>query len=547
MRWLKWFRLAGVLLFLWILSKIDWKTVLQTIKTLKPGYLAAYVLCFACMIFVRVIRLRLCARKLGVPLSLPDSYVTTVEPALMGAVTPGRVGELTRIGHLQRHGMALPSALALVGMERLVDLAILAAFGLGGMVYIFSPAPIKRFAFIVTGVFLFVLYLFFAGFDHVAPVLQRASAAGLRRLSLLSAASSEKVFGAFHRTIGATASTMQFLGLAYIGFNFIQIYMLGRAFGFRADSIVICFAYTVSTLLSVLPISPAGLGTREATYIYIMAREGIGKEQALLFSLLDGVVLGPTGLFILLAPLWIIRAGARIRASISGRRTNPSEQGLWLLLSSIRERGPIKTLSFVIQDAYFDLMFRTNTRTPVSVDNLVVVGGNKRHAASYEPAKWALLKRVFGLLIDSGRIDPQATCLVDFGCGKGRVLIVALHYGISEVVGVEFDEELCGICKENVQRYIARQSGRKGAFWQVVHEDAATFQLPRDANLFFLHDPFTGPVLESVAAGIREACRASGGRPLVVYVNPVCGDVFDRMGFVRDAESDNEVAMYTWG
>jgi len=116
MRWLKWARLTGVLLFLWILSKIDWKTVLQTIKTLKPGYLAAYVLCFACMILVRVIRLRLCARKLGVPLSLPDSYVTTVEPALMGAVTPGRVGELTRIGHLQRHGMALPSALALVGI-----------------------------------------------------------------------------------------------------------------------------------------------------------------------------------------------------------------------------------------------------------------------------------------------------------------------------------------------------------------------------------------------------------------------------------------------
>jgi uncharacterized membrane protein YbhN (UPF0104 family) len=96
-----------------------------------------------------------------------------------------------------------------------------------------------------------------------------------------------------------------------IGLNFTQIFLLAKAFGFQADYLVVIFAYAVATLVSLLPISVGGLGTREATYIMIMAHEGILKEQALLFSLMDGVVLGMFGLFFLIVPIWILRIGKR--------------------------------------------------------------------------------------------------------------------------------------------------------------------------------------------------------------------------------------------
>jgi uncharacterized membrane protein YbhN (UPF0104 family) len=543
MHWLKWAKLIGVGLLLWILATVDWKRVLPTIASLKLKYVAAYLLCFACMILVRVVRLHVCTRKLGFPLRLPDSYAATVEPAFMGAVTPGRIGEFSRVAYLRRNGMPLHSAIALALLERMIDLSVLLCFGAGGILYLFGASTIQSYASGVIAILLVLLYASFSAITLVTPHVQRLFATLWRVLSLPGGAVREKVWGAFTAAVSITAPTIEVFAIACTLLNLLQIYLLACAFGFTGNRIAICFAYTISSVMTLLPISPAGLGTREAAYIFILARQGIGREQALLFSLLEGGVLGVFGPLVMAAPLWI---GSVMPAFYRRGNTDDSAASvhrLNLVVRSIRKRGLLETLKFVAGEISFDWTFRTDTTAPVPVAELSVTTDNKAHAAPYQGTSWFLLKRVFGTLIRSGQTEPQRTCLMDFGCGKGRVMLAALHFRIKKVIGVEFDGNLCAVCRENLMTYTRRKVAGQAVAWEVINSDASEVEIPPEVNLFFLYNPFGGPPLEAVAQRIYEACRASGERLLVIYVNPVHERIFQHLGFSRTADSDDDVAI----
>jgi len=310
MRWLKWARLIGVVLLLWILWTIDWRRLVPTLASLKLGYLAGYVFFFACMAAVRVLRLHICTRKLGFPLRLADSYAATVDPIFIGAITPGRIGEFSRVAYLNRYGMPLPSAIAFATVERVIDLCALLCFAAGGVVYLFGSAELRPYAFGLIAFLFALLYFSLLASDRAIPLMQRLAARVSRSLSLPGESAQQKLWVAFHQTIRTAAPFIGALAVVCTVLSLCQIYMLSRSFGFGGSRIPICFAYTVSALMALLPISPAGLGTREATYIYVMARQGIGREQALVFSLLDGVVLGNLAPLVLVTPLWV-RSGLR--------------------------------------------------------------------------------------------------------------------------------------------------------------------------------------------------------------------------------------------
>lgn len=311
MHWKNWLKLIGVVLLVWILSIVDWQQATQALLKLDPVYLIGYVLCFAAMILVRTLRLRIALSKLGYSLSFRDCYVAILEPAFMGSVTPGRLGEFTRVGYIHAHGVSMQEAVSVVTIERLIDIGVLLVFGVGGMVYIFAPAPYHLSSGLVVILALLLFYVSIRSCDSLFRYLKGYLGWILRWEPAFVARHRQALATSFHGVMNRAAMPIFLLGLVCITLNFVQIFFLAKAFGFEADYLVVIFAYAAATLISLLPISVGGLGTREATYITIMAREGILKEQALLFSLIDGVVLGIFGMMILFIPILILRFSKR--------------------------------------------------------------------------------------------------------------------------------------------------------------------------------------------------------------------------------------------
>ena len=51
---------------------------------------------------------------------------------------------------------------------------------------------------------------------------------------------------------------------------------------------------------------------------------------------------------------------------------------------------------------------------------------------------------------------------MDLGCGKGRVLMLAVEYGFARVTGVDYSASLCEIARRNLDVLRAR-TGRRWA------------------------------------------------------------------------------------
>lgn len=307
MRWQNWLKLIGVALLVWIMSTVDWAQASQALLKLNPAYLVGYVVCFVAMMLVRTARLRLALSRLDHQLTFSDCYVATLEPAFMGVVTPGRLGEFTRVGYIHAHGVPMQEAISVVTIERLIDICVLLIFGFGGMVYIFAPAAYQFSGGLVVVLGLLLFFGAIRGYDFLFRRLQKHLGWVFRWEPSFVALHRQALATSFHGVMNRSAMPIFMLGLVCIALNFCQVFLLAKAFGFEADYLVVIFAYAAATLVSLLPISVGGLGTREAIYIMIMAREGILKEQALLFSLLDGFIFGVLMLLVLLIPIWAYR------------------------------------------------------------------------------------------------------------------------------------------------------------------------------------------------------------------------------------------------
>jgi SAM-dependent methyltransferase len=159
-------------------------------------------------------------------------------------------------------------------------------------------------------------------------------------------------------------------------------------------------------------------------------------------------------------------------------------------------------------------------------------------ALAYVPTAIWNFREAVGILRGLG-VRPAEFTLVDYGCGKGRVLFMALEAGFREVVGIEIAPELARAAAENVRSYRGR---RRAA--SVHGVDAAAFSIPAGPIIAYLFNPFKGPVLEAVAENLRRSF-AEQPRPMyVVYLLGQADSPFDRGAPFTMLESAPGRAIY---
>jgi SAM-dependent methyltransferase len=124
-------------------------------------------------------------------------------------------------------------------------------------------------------------------------------------------------------------------------------------------------------------------------------------------------------------------------------------------------------------------------------------------------------------------IDPSSFTFVDFGSGKGRVLLIAAGLPFRAVVGIEFSRELHETAVRNISRFPPHLTSAGTVTSRCG--DAASFPLPPSNLVCYFHNPFGPPVLSEVVARL-EAHRDSGYRVLVIYVDPRHRELFERTG-----------------
>lgn len=201
------------------------------------------------------------------------------------------------------------------------------------------------------------------------------------------------------------------------------------------------------------------------------------------------------------------------------------------LVQTFRTQGPIRTTKVLWHaaiDPLWDLIHGTETLVRIPPHQIETHSGNKAHATMYGATRARPLVKLFvrlGLSREAG--------FVDFGSGKGRVLMIAALYGFRKIVGVEFSEALCQLAARNLEAF---NRCRKRKFpVTIVHSDVVHYAIQGDDTVFFIYDPFGPVVLRQVLDNLCQSVKVSPRHIFLIYNSPRHHDVVESCPLFSDS------------
>jgi SAM-dependent methyltransferase len=191
------------------------------------------------------------------------------------------------------------------------------------------------------------------------------------------------------------------------------------------------------------------------------------------------------------------------------------------------------------RDLEFDRVWGVHTCGRIAPDKSDVVGTNWRYGAEYQGSNASALEEVLRELT----IPYDQFTFLDLGSGKGRALLVAARFPFRRVLGVEYSAPLHAIAERNLSHFpaVAMRCHEIAA----IHADAASVPLPDGPLVLFLFNPFERPVMTAVVNQVVTGLHQHMRRVLVLYSNPVCGDVWKKARFFEEVPSARKwLAIY---
>lgn len=193
----------------------------------------------------------------------------------------------------------------------------------------------------------------------------------------------------------------------------------------------------------------------------------------------------------------------------------------------------------------FDKKYGTDTTTMLGPAEFGVSPEKVRYSTKYMPT----LPRTFERIMEALDIRFEDYTFIDFGSGKGRILLLASKLSFKRVVGVELSPRLHEIAQRNVQIFRARTQKHDNI--ELICSDATAYALPAENTVFYFFDPFELPIMSAVIENMRQSLQRHPHKIFIAYVNPTYSVAMDRSGFLERIYSSHggppeSQAEYPW-
>jgi len=245
-------------------------------------------------------------RRQGIKYSLKDSLIMYWSGMSAGFITPGRIGELTKALYLKKDGYSFGKSFVSVFLDRVSDLFFLGLFVTIGLFFLFIDIT-KQIYFILLIVFLMAIIIISAiKKKWLNRVLKSFFRVIIPNEYKNSWETNSQEFLNDIKTYNIKNYLIIFLiTLFSYSFYYLQMYLLAKGCNLNIPFLYLAFSLTVAGLITLLPISVSGIGTRDAALILLFSSFAISTEQVITFSSL--IVL--TSLFTMIIGIfaWIIK------------------------------------------------------------------------------------------------------------------------------------------------------------------------------------------------------------------------------------------------
>lgn len=290
--------LISLLLIIYLLSGLHLQASWERLKQLNPLLLVLALAAGAPEFFFKSLRLRSFMLRAKAHLTVKQAVLTFLSGQPLASVTPGKLGDVSRIVLLNRFGkIKMPTALAVHAADRIYDLAAIVFLAVVGLVYSISEisresSALGTFIAMLGGMLLilallnprwikFVLKPLISGLlsknlaDRISHHAQEFNTA---LHSLLTP--SFKIFGPFVLSLLAWETAI------------LRSYLIVVALGIPLSFGQFALLWPITIVVELLPISILGFGPREKAMFMLFTSSLVHPEDLLAFDILN-VVCGP--------------------------------------------------------------------------------------------------------------------------------------------------------------------------------------------------------------------------------------------------------------
>ena len=326
----KLWQLLGLLILPLIFVHMDWSSVKEALVRANLVLIAMAFLLNVPLLFLTAMRWRYLLTLQGYQLSKRATWIYYLGGLYLGFVTPGRIGDLGKGFFLRKAGIAtLSRSLSSVVVDRLLDLYLLLLLATLGIMWR-KPFP----ASFPVGLALLAVVVFFP-FVFNFLSLPRGWAKDMIQKRLLNwfPVSVRKEAEEFASGMRLLPVNNLFVALFFTvmaqAIFFQACWLIAVAYSIPISYLELVPIMAMTNLITFIPVSIAGLGTREAALLVFLNRPDITTEQIILYSLsvffvffAGGGLLGYLGW--ILSPVYISRKQAK--AELSEDRNGNSSQ-----------------------------------------------------------------------------------------------------------------------------------------------------------------------------------------------------------------------------
>ena len=290
-------RIIGIILFLYILFRIDLQEVFLTLKNINLFYFFLAIALLPISHILAILKWRMLINSQG--LKIPFRPLTEIffKGFFWGIITPGKLGELWKTKYLSDIiGISGGRSFYTVLMARLIDLIIITTVSVVGIINLFLFNRIKIGWPII--VLLLILNIFIVYFLIKKENTKKIVNFLLKFcISFSLKKKTDSFLDEFFRGL-KQLNFVLFVKLLSYGFFYyltsvLTYYILALSLGISITFFHLFLIIALAWLVLLVPITILGLGTREAGYIFFFAIFNISASVAVAFSslvLLTGII-----------------------------------------------------------------------------------------------------------------------------------------------------------------------------------------------------------------------------------------------------------------
>lgn len=302
--------IIGIIILLYILLNINISKVTAVLSSVNLIYLVLAILINFVIILLLTLRWKFIVLAMNADMKFRTYLLLRLKGAFLGSITPGKIGDFYRAKHLSEEtSLSIAQSFSSVIIDRIADVCALIFLGTIGIYVVLNTYNV------IMSWFGFIFFSILIIFGMILIIKKKVTKRLLRPFFKIFVPKNSKKkvmmhFNDFYEGVSKIKPSNYFISfilsiLIWVTTS-IGVYLLALSIDIDISIIYIISIAPLAAVLSALPVSIGGLGTRDAIYIYFLSSIGIESEYAVALSLLVLIFLNliyiPIGIVLYISP-----------------------------------------------------------------------------------------------------------------------------------------------------------------------------------------------------------------------------------------------------